>query len=187
MSTNLNPRQLVLRRDSATGLTQVGWEQDLPIGRFEHLDLICELTENTLPGFDSEFFDTYQSALQQAREANRLMLEQQIRHNMSKGWYRVPFELVHRQETMMADEFGSYASAATQLQYQLTQHRQRSWAVIQQETVLHVRARYPLKELDELRYQVWYHRQLQQLSDFGGTTLEGNLLIYESGLWFDAT
>jgi hypothetical protein len=30
-----NPRQLVLRRDTATGMTLVGWEEDLPVGRFD--------------------------------------------------------------------------------------------------------------------------------------------------------
>ncbi|MBI1422209.1 MAG: hypothetical protein GC149_02000 [Gammaproteobacteria bacterium] len=37
-----NLRQLVLRRDTATGLTLVGWEEDLPVGRFEHLTRNCK-------------------------------------------------------------------------------------------------------------------------------------------------
>jgi hypothetical protein len=87
---------------------------------------------------------------------------------------------------MMADRVGNYAAAATQLQYQLSQNQKQVWAVIQQGTIMHVRSRYPQKDLDELTYQVWIHRQLHQLKEMSGILLEGQLMICESGLWFEA-
>lgn len=186
MPGNPNPRQLVLRRDTATGLTLVGWEFDLPVGRFEHLDLICEVSDYILPDITSEYFATYQSALRQARQANRLMLAQQARLNYAKGWRIVPFELAHHRQALGADSFGNYAAAAMQLHYQLTQKAKQAWAVICDEAIVHVRARHPHKELDELSYQVWYHQQCYQLKKMGGMVLEGNLVVCESGLWFAA-
>jgi len=185
MTHKPNPKQLVLRRDTATGMTLVGWEEDLPVGRFEHLELICELANNILPERESEDYASYQSALHNARQANRLMLEQQVRYHEAQGWLRVPFELAHNQEAMQADSFGNFTTAAMQLCYQLTQNRKQAWAIMQRGKVEHVRARYPKKALDEFTYQVWYHTQLHQLNQIGGTLLEGTLVICESGLWFE--
>lgn len=186
MNYKPNPRQLVLRRDTATGMTLVGWEEDLPIGRFEHLELISESEKNILPERDSVFYEAWQSALQHARQANHIILEQQVRQHQSKGWVLVPFELAHDQEAMKADQFGNFIAAAMQLYYQLTQNRKQVWVVIQCGSVVHVRARYPQKELDELTYQVWYHKHLHELKEMGGTLSEGHLIICESGLWFKA-
>lgn len=181
-----NPRLLVLRRDTATGLTHVGWESDLPLVRFEHLELIGESSENRLPGLESECYAAYQSALEQARAANRLMLARQVCENQAKGWYFVPFALANARQVLQADNVGNYAAAAIQLQYQLTHHCQQAWAIIQQRDVVHVRARYPQQALDELTYQVWYHKQLHDMKALGGTVLEGALMVCESGLWFEA-
>ena len=186
MTLKSNPRQLVLRRDTATGLTLVGWDTDLPVGRFEHIGLIGEFRENILPDISSEFYDTYQAALLEACQANYHVLEQQVQHNRSKGWLKVPFELAQTQQALEADIFGNYAAAAMQLYYQLTLNQKRAWAVIREDVILHVRARYPNKKMDELTYQVWYHKQQHQLQEMGGTLLEGNLLTCESGLWFEA-
>jgi hypothetical protein len=186
MKHRTNPRQLVLRRDSATGLTLVGWETDLPVGRFEHIELIGESPENSLPERGSEYYAAYQAALQQARRQNLALLEQQVRHHQARGWYRVPFALADVPEQMVADHFGNYATAAMQLHYQLTQNRKPAWVVILEGTVVHVRARYPRKTLDELTYQVWYHKQLHQLNQVEGNVLEGRLVTCESGLWFEA-
>ena len=186
MTHRLNPRQLVLRRDTATGLTQVGWESDLPLVRFEHLQLIAEPVENILPDSESEYYDAYQAALRYARQANQLMLEQQIRDNQARGWYHVPFKLARDRPAMQADSVGNYAAAAMQLQYQLTHNGKLAWAILRCGELEHVRTRYPKKELDELTYQVWYHKQLYDLKQLGGTLLEGALMVCESGLWFEA-
>jgi len=185
MSYKPNPKQLVLRRDSATGMTLVGWEEDLPVGRFEHLELICESSKNILPDIDSKYYDVWQSALYKARQANFLMLKQQVQQNQSKGWVLVPFELAENRDAMAADRVGSYTAAAMQLHYQLTENRKLAWTVMQHGKVKHVRARYPLRELDEFTYQVWYHKQLHELEKMGGILLEGQLIICESGLWFE--
>lgn len=184
MTYKPNPRQLVLRRDTATGLTQVGWASDLPVGRFDHLALVGESVNNRLPDSTSEYYAAYHAALQRAREANGHLLAQQVRHHQSQGWYRVPFELASNRQALQADNVGNYAAAAMQLHYQLTRNRKPAWAIILQETIVHVRARYPQEHLDELTYQVWYHQQLQQLSKQDGTVLEGELMTCESGLWF---
>ena len=186
MSYKPNPKQLVLRRDTATGMTLVGWEEDLPVGRFEHIKLICESPKNILPECNSEKYVAYQSALQNARHANWLMLEQQVRDYQSRGWLLVPFELAQNQEAMKADNFGCFTSAAMQLHYQLTHNRKQAWVIIRQDKVVHVRARYPRKEMDELTYQVWYHKQQHELNEIGGILHEGQLIICESGLWFES-
>jgi len=175
---------MVLRRDTATGLTLVGWEADLPVGRFLHLELVFESAKSILPEHGSEDYAAWQSALNQARQANQPILEQQVRHNLAMGWYFVPFELALNHQAIEADSVGNYAAAAMQLHYQLTKNCKHAWVIIQSETIEHVRARYPKKILDELTYQVWYHQQLTQLNKMGGTLLEGRLNICESGLWF---
>ena len=185
MSNRANPRQLVLRRDTATGLTLVGWETDLPMGRFEHLELICELNDAILPDLGDECYAAYQAALQCARQANSIMLAQQIRHNKAKGWYPIPFELAASPLASEADSLGHFTTAAMQLHFQLTRNFKQVWVVVKGEEIIHVRSQRPARELDELSYQVWYHHQFHQLKRMGGTVLEGNLIICESGLWFD--
>lgn len=185
MTFKPNSRQLVLRRDTATGLTLVGWDTDLPVGRFVHIDLIGDFRENILPDSTSVFYEAYQSALRQACQENDSVVKQKAQQNLSKGWYRVPFNLAQQQDTMVADNFGNYAAAAMQFFYQLTQNQKRAWAVIHQDEVVHVRARYPQKEMDELTYQVWYHKQQNEMQELSGVLLEGNLLTCESGLWFE--
>jgi len=185
MAHKTNPRQLVLRRDTATGLTLVGWESDLPVGRFEHLALIGESANHVLPDSGSEYYAVWQSALRHARQANRHMLERQVRVNQAKGWYRVPFGLAHDRSAMRADSVGNFAAAAIQLQYQLARNSKQAWAIIIDGMVTHVRARYPKKALDELTYQVWYHKQMHELNKLGGKLFEGTLIICESGLWFN--
>jgi len=174
----------VLRRDTATGLTLVGWEADLPVGRFEHLELVFEMASASLPESDRAFLKAYQSALRLARRTNLGMLEQQVQLNLSRGWYQVPFELAKQQRAMKADSIGNYAPAAMLLHYDLTRNIKQAWVIIRQGKVAHVRARHPRKILDELTYQVWYHKQKYDLETMGGTLLEGYLIVCESGLWF---
>lgn len=186
MSYKSNPRQLVMRRDTATGMTSVGWDVELPLGRFAHLELICETEQNLLPQPESQAYPSYQAALDEARRANQLCLQRQTQQNQRKGWYQIPFALADEQQVMQADRFGNFFAAAMQLHYQLTQNRRQAWMVIQHNTPICVRARYPRRELDELTYQVWYHKQLHELNALPGTLLEGELIACESGLWFAA-
>lgn len=180
-----NPRQLVLRRDKATGLTLVGWDVDLPPGRFEHLALICEPVHSSLQDMDSEEHAAYQSAMRHAQQANISLVEQRVSTNQSRGWYAVPFELAKKRDSMVADEVGNYAAAAMQLHFQLSGHCKRVWAVIRDGKVVHVRARYPKQALDELTEQVWYFRQLQELQAIEGELLQGVLIVCLSGLWLN--
>jgi len=181
-----NPWQLVMRRDTATGLTHIGWAEDLPLGRFEHLALVCEASTAVLPVKGSEQYPAYQLALENAQQSNIGLLEQQASFNRSRGWYAVPFTLVQDRDNAHPDSVGSYAAAAMQLHYQLAGHCKRVWAIMNENRIVHVRARYPKKELDALTAQVWYFRQLNELQTIGGQLLEGTLIVCESGLWLSA-
>jgi hypothetical protein len=184
MSSKHHPRQLVLRRDTATGLTHVGWETDMPVGRFEHLVLICESEVLCMPEPHSEHYGVYCMALQRARALNAELLDEQIHQYLAKGWQRVPFELATDPQVMRPDDVGNYTSAAMQLHYQLTHNRRQAWAVTAEQGIVHIRPRNPSRQLDTLTYQVWYHRQLQELQSIGGRIEAGILLVAESGLWF---
>lgn len=184
MAHRLNPRQLVLRRDTATGLTQVGWESDLPIGRFEHLELVCELDDIHLPDAGSKHYHEYQAACRRALQANIELLDLQSRSNEAKGWLLIPFELVDDEMRLRADAFGNCFAAAMQLMFYLTANIKDVWAVIQKNQVTHIRPRQPRKALDELSYQVWRHQQQHQLAQYQGEISKGRLVVQESGLWF---
>lgn len=179
-----NPRQLVLRRDTATGLTLVGLESELPIGRFKHLTLVCELEDNRLPALDNPYYAEYQAACLRAREANRLVLDAQIQQHNKSGWFAVPLSLSPHDPPLQADEFGNYFNAAMKLLFQLTHNNKQAWAVIQADRIVHIRSRQPPTDYDELSYQVWYHQQLHQLDQINGEIQQGSLLVCESGLWF---
>lgn len=184
MEIKPNPRQLVLRRDTATGMAQVGWETDLPIGRFQHLELICEPEDSLLPRLESKHYAAYQAACMHAREANTLLLQQQRQQRLVQGYLYVPFELSPDSSALCADQFGNYQNAAMKLLFQLTRNNRQVWVVVYGKTIVHVRPREPNKELDTLAYQVWLHQQLHQLEQIQGQRQEGSLFICESGLWF---
>lgn len=122
------------------GLTLVGRAADLLIGRFEHLKPVCYSAKNILPACDSEDYASYQSVLQNAHQANCLILEQQVRDHQAKGWALVPFELT---VTRKADSFGNLTTTVMQLYFQLTRNCKQAWPVVQQDCIVHVRARYP--------------------------------------------
>jgi len=96
-------------------MAQVGWADDLPMGRFEHIRLICETGDHALPNADNPHFPAYHLACQAAREANAELIQQQIRRNLDQGWVLVPFGLAPGETRLAADEFGNYAAAASQL------------------------------------------------------------------------
>lgn len=184
MANQSNPQQLVLRRDTATGMSQVGWAADLPTGRFEHLALVCEVNDHCLPVVGSDQYAAYLAACEKARAANALLLQRQVEANTARGWRRVPFHLVPASTRLAADDFGNFAAAATHLLFLLTHNHRQAWAVCQQGSIVHVRTRKPPRAMEELAYQVWYHTQITELAALGELTLSGSLLVAESGLWF---
>ncbi|MFO7602382.1 MAG: hypothetical protein R6X06_01050 [Gammaproteobacteria bacterium] len=183
----LNPQQLVLRRDTATGLLRVGWETDMPVGRFAHLRLICEVDAPCLPPADPAHEAAYQAAMAEARRCNQALLEQQAQQQRAQGWHPVPPTLSPRQPPPAADEFGNATAAAMQLCFALTHNVPQAWAVLDQGEIVHVRARRPQRQLDALAYQVWYHQQQRQLHELGAQVLTGRLQVCASGLWFVTT
>lgn len=185
MALKRNPRQRVLRRDTATGMTLAGWDDDLPIGRFEHLALIDEVAIGDVPAPAlAQDHSPFACAVQRAREANAQRIVELQAEHAARGHRRVPFTLGHPDVNPCADEFGRYSDAAMQLGYALSGHQKQVWVVEQQQQLVHVRARFPQKRLDELTLQVWYYQQLHQLQQFKGQILEGQLLVCDSGLWF---
>lgn len=184
MSHTLNPKKLVLRQDTATDLVQIGWDAELPLGRFLHLALICESNNHTMPDVDSEHYPAYQAGIRQARKTNEAILRQQTHEYLNKGWYPVPLSLANPASPLCADEVGLLTNAAMQLHYQLTRNCKHVWVTIVNEHITHVRRREPNRKLDELSLQVWYHQQQHQLASMHGTVASGHLLVSESGLWF---
>lgn len=180
----MNPKKLVMRLDTATGLTCIGWDSELPPGRFSHLKVILEMQNQVLPDSRHACWNVYQNALAQARTANISHIKKIQQNHLDRGWHPVPFSLADDTTILQADESGIYTTAATQLRYKLAGHSQTVWAVISNEVIIHIRASEPKRELDELSLQVWHHHQRHQLSEMGETLLQGHLHVCESGLWF---
>ena len=181
MSTNSN--FLVLCHDTATGFARVGWAAEYPPGRFVHLALVCE-TENCKPITQtSPYYPHYLSACDKAKQLNLAVLNEQIQANCSKGWMRVPLDLGTNLE-VKPDEFGSYQIAAMRTLRRLTDNCLEIWAVIDNQAIIQIASRQPVKSYKELEYQVWKHHTLSELRKYAGNIVKGHLVVQESGLWF---
>lgn len=183
MTTN-NSQLLVLRRDTATGFSRVGFHSELPLGRFEHIALICEVPSCTPVQPDSPFFAEYAAACEIACQLNHQLVEQQQQQNQLQGWLNVPLDLGEPQSTIQGDEFGSYEVQAQKTLYRLTRNVTEVWACVSDNQVRHIQSRYPPREMEMLDYQVWKHHQLAKISELPGVIATGRLIVQESGLWF---
>jgi len=189
MRSHVNQRQLVLRVDSATGYAKVGWAVDLPAGRFVHVEVIgeaqsCEaVTHDGLP-HDSPLYENFLSACSRARNINRPLINEQKKANLAKGFLPVPLDLNDSKANTAPDIFGSYQEAAMSALFRLTSNFALAWAVINRQTVFHLRSCRPPQPMEELQFQVWKRHTLNALSQFPGEIIAGNLIIQESGLWF---
>lgn len=187
--SRVNPQQLVLRFDSATGFAKVGWAADLPVGRFVHIDIIgeaqnCEaFIHGDLPR-GHPLYEAFRRACRRAREINKPLIAQQQEIYISKGFYPVPLDLKDPNATTVPDVFGIYQEAAMRALFRLTANFAMAWAVIDRQIISFLCSCRPPKPMQELEFQVWKHHTLSHLSQLPGEIMAGELIVQESGLWF---
>ena len=185
--TTVNPQQLVMRRDCSDLLVKVGWAVDMPLGRFEHLELIAECDHCQIINADNPLYEIYQSACQRARQMNVDVILQQQQKLSQAGWKLIESGELTQLEGLNStdgDEFGSLRSNAMQLLFQLSANHPFVWCVRHDDKITYVQSKRPPKSMEELEAQVWKHHQLSQLQQMPGELLSGRLVVKESGLWF---
>lgn len=183
----VNSQQLVMRRDCSDMLVKVGWAVDMPLGRFEHLELITECDHCQVIHADNPLYEIYQTACLRARQMNLEVILQQQQQLSHAGW-----KLIENGElTQLAglnstggDEFGSLRSCAMQMLFQLSANHPFVWCVLHDNKITHVQSKRPPKSMEELEAQVWKHHLLSQLQQMPGELISGRLVVKESGLWF---
>jgi hypothetical protein len=184
MQTRVNPHQLVLRLDSATGLARVGWAADLPIGRFRHVELVTETPQCGPISPGDPLFEAFTQACQRARQINLPLVNAQAHSLLANGYLPVPLDLNAPDAVTCPDAFGSFHEAAMAALFRLTANVASVWAVVEQQTVVQLHSCKPPRQMEELEYQVWKRFILNQFDEYPGDILAGKLIVRESGLWF---
>ena len=184
MVTAKLPNLLVLRRDTATGFYAVGWDSEMPIGRFTHIELICQTASSETITPQHATYATYMAACHKAREFNAPLLEEQIRQALVKGWLSVPLDLQQALSAYKPDLFGCLQVCAQQARYRLCRNHPYVWCVLADGVVVNVRASTPPRVMEAVEFHVWEHQQQRQMQQIGDEILEGQLIALESGLWF---
>ena len=179
-----NPQQLVIRLDTATGLARVGWAVDLPLGRFSHLELICENDNCSALNSKDPLYPQYLLACEKSAALNKKLLDRQAETNLANGWMRVSGTINGIYRPIEADVVGSYCSNAMALLYELTRNYVFVWIVASDTTTIsYIESKQPPRDMDDFEYQVWRQHTLNRLSE-KGRIHEGKLMIQDSGLWF---
>lgn len=178
------PNLLVLRRDTATGFYAVGWDSDMPIGRFTHIELVCQTTSSEPIAPEHEFFADYTAACHKACALNAPLLEIQVQEAMAKGWLAVPLDLHRSTQRIEPDPIGSRQICAMQARHRLCDNQVLVWCVLADGVVADVRACKPSRKMEPVEFHVWQHQQHQQMRQYGKEILQGQLIALESGLWF---
>ena len=181
---SVNSQLLVLRRDSATGITQVGWASELPLGRFIHIDTIAASAVCAPIYTGSPLYADYLNACRRAQQLNEPELQKQRRTNRANGWYPVPLNLNGHQASIQPDPCGIYQLCAQQAKFRLSGDCNAVWAGITRNRVTHILSRRPHRLMHELEYQVWKHHLLHILSQQAERIIRGDLVVQDSGLWF---
>lgn len=184
MANTKLPNLLVLRCDTATGFYQVGWDSDMPIGRFTLGEVICETTSSEPISSTSAYYERYMTACRQACELNAPIMTQQTNSALEAGWFSVPLDLHRSQQEITADPFGSLLTYAMQTRYRLCAHKKWVWCAIKNGLVVDIRACEPPRKMEPVEFHVWQHQQQQQMQQIGNEILRGTLIAQESGLWF---
>lgn len=177
---------LVLRRDTATGLSKVGWAADMPLGRFEHIQSVCEVQDFPDTPSHPQHQD-YVAACRRARQLNAPLIEHKRRCLQESGCIPVPLDLDERNRRIEADAFGSYQYLAQQARYRLSANANEVWAVVAANRVIRVHSCNPPRRMEALEYQVWKNHCLAGLMALEGAVYRGRLRVCESGLWFCAS
>lgn len=184
MHPHVNPHQLVLRLDSATGFARVGWAVDLPVGRFIHVDLIAETPQCGPISPTHPLYEAFYRACRRARKINQPLITEQANQLRAQGYLPVPLDLNDTAAETGPDAFGCFREAAMATLFRLTGNYALVWAVVQQHTVVQLHSCRPPREMAELHYQVWKQYVLKQLAQYTGEITTGKLSVRESGLWF---
>lgn len=175
--------QLVMRRDTRSGLVCVGWARDMPLERYQHITLIVETPRAEPLHPAAECYPLYENACQQARALNHDTLAQQRSRHIHDGWLQVPLELRATQDSE-PDNVGSYQQAAMQALHRLTRNVTEVWAAIDGAHVIDLSARIPPRPMQAVEFHVWRQQVIQRLHTGGETVLPGKLIVTHSGLWF---
>lgn len=180
----MNSYQLVIRCDTTSGFYKVGWTSELPLGRFEHFELLIETENLTDLNPENPSYSIYIAACNRVSMLNSALIVKEREHNQSLGWRNVLLSLNDITVQILPDKFGCYSNLATKTRYRLSKNSRDVWAVIKDNEVLHIVTRYPFDKLPELKYQIWKYNQLDKLNQFGADVCQGRLVVCSSGLWF---
>jgi len=180
----MNSYQLVIRCDTTNGYYKVGWTSELPLGRFEHIELLVETKNPITLNSKNPHFSIFAEACKRVSTLNKVLLTTEQERHESQGWRNVPLNLNDSTVQIKPDEFGCYNNLATKTRYRLSMNSSDVWAVIKNSEVIQVIARYPKNKIPELKYQIWKHTELDKLHQLGGDVVQGRLAVCNSGLWF---
>ncbi len=180
----MNSHQLVIRCDTANGYYKVGWSSELPLGRFQHIELVTESETLSVLNSKNPLYSMYVAACTRVSNLNASLIKTEKTDKNALGWLPVYLALNDDSVEVVPDEFGCFNAIALKTRYRLSKNSNEVWAVIHNSAVLQVESRYPRNKLAELQYQIWKHHKLDKLSEFGGEIVQGKLLVSFSGLWF---
>ncbi|MFV2059671.1 MAG: hypothetical protein ACC653_03245 [Gammaproteobacteria bacterium] len=182
----MNTYQLVIRSDTANGYFKVGWASELPLGRFEHVELLLEVDNVFELKSKNHHSVTYLDACKRVSALNQSLIIKEQQANLASGWFNVLLNLNDGAIKITADELGCFNNLATETRYRLSKNCRVVWAMIYENTVQHIEARYPELNMGELKYQIWKHHKLEKLQSGNGELKQGKLIVSYSGLWFVA-
>ncbi len=180
----MNTHQLVIRCDTTNGYYKVGWASELPLGRFKHFELLLETENQAVLTPKNPDYSVYQDASNQVSELNQALILKETQEKKAVGWYFVPLNLNDTTVKILPDEFGCFNISASKTRYRLSKNSSEVWAVITENEILQVEARYPVQKLTQLKYQIWKNYKLDKLKQHGGIIKQGKLVVCFSGLWF---
>jgi len=183
MSNQAFTHQLVIRRDTRSGIVCVGWARDMPLERYLHIALVTETSRAGPLHAAADLYPLYEDACRQARALNHATLEKERARHVREGWLEVPLDLHDQKASRLADSVGSYQQSAMQALHRLTRNITEVWAACDDCRVCDVCARTPPRPMQAVEFQVWKHQVLMRLHETATTVVPGKLIVTHSGLW----
>jgi hypothetical protein len=180
----MNSHQLVIRCDSTNGLYKVGWALELPLGRFQHIELLVETEDLIILNSNNPHYAIYKKACIRTSELNQSLILKEQQENQKLGWIQIELNLNDESVKIIPDDFGCFNTLALTTRYRLSKNSSEVWAVVNNGNIVQIIARYPTKKLPELEYQIWKHHHLDNLKQWDGVVNQGKLVVSFSGLWF---
>lgn len=177
----MNTQQLVIRCDTSNSYYKVGWASELPLGRFQHIELLSESDTHITLTLSNP---VYKKACSKVSDLNKSLIVRERNDNRLLGWHSVGLNLDDTSIKVLADEFGCFNNLAAKTRYRLSKNCSQVWAVFKNNEVVQIEARYPERKMAEFEYQIWTNHQLNKLKQYGSDIKQGKLLVCFSGLWF---